>query len=217
MKTDSDVRHDVEEELDWDPRFDARDVGVAVKVGVVTLSGHVSSYAERWAAQDATQSVAGVKAVANEIQVKLPSDSERSDTEVAEAALTALQLNQTVPVADIRLAVHDGWVTLSGLVSSWYQKQAAEATVRHLLGVRGIADDIAIKTPVTTVDVKSRIESAFRRHAQLDADKISVQVSGGSVTLEGEVRSWLEREDAENAVWAAAGVTSVQDHLKVRP
>jgi len=217
MKTDSDVRSDVEQELDWDPRFDARDIGVAVKQGIVTLSGHVRSYAERWAAQNAAQTVVGVKAVANEIHVKLPADSQRSDTEVAEAALAALRLNMSVPVADIKLVVHDGWVTLSGQVSFWYQKQAADTTIRHLLGVRGIANDITVKAPVATADVKSRIENAFRRHAQIDADKIKIEVIGGEVTLKGEVQSWLERDEAESAVWAAPGVTSVHDNLVVRP
>jgi osmotically-inducible protein OsmY len=217
MKADSDVRGDVEQELDWDPRFDARDVGVAVKQGIVTLSGHVRSYAERWAAQNAAQTVAGVKAVANEIQVKLPTDSERSDTEIAEAALAALQLNMSVPVADIKLAVHDGWVTLSGQVNLWYQKQVADTTIRHLAGVRGIANDITVKAQVATADVKSRIENAFRRHAQIDADKIQIEVTGGEVTLKGEVHSWLARDEAQSAVWAAPGVTSVRDNLVVRP
>jgi osmotically-inducible protein OsmY len=123
----------------------------------------------------------------------------------------------SVPANDIKLVVHDGWVTLSGQVGFWYQKQAAETAIRHIDGIRGIANDIAIKSPVSTIDVKSRIEKAFRRHAQLDADKIRVDISGGAITLEGEVQSWLEREEAESAVWAAPGVTSVKDHLVVRP
>ena len=217
MKSDGELRRDIEQELDWDPRFDARDVGVAVKEGIVTLSGHVGSYAERWAAQDAAQTVGGVRAVANEIQVKLRAESECSDTEIAEAALAALRLNMSVPVADLQLVVHDGWVTVSGQVAFWYQWQAAESTIRHIRGVRGIANDINVKAPVTTDDVKTRIENAFRRHAQLDAEKIRVQVSGGTVTLEGEVQCWLDREEAESAVWAAPGVTSVRDHLIVRP
>lgn len=217
MKTDSNLRHDIEEELEWDARVDARDIGVAVKDGIVTLSGHVSSYAERWAAQDAAQSVGGVKALANEIDVKLLTGGECSDTEVAEAALTALGLNSSVPGADIKLTVHDGWLTLTGEVGFWYQRQAAETTVRNILGVKGIANEITVKAPVSTSDVKTRIEQAFRRHAQIDADRIRVQVTGGTVTLEGEVESWQERDQVETAVWAAPGVTSVQDRLVVRP
>ncbi len=217
MKTDTNLRHDVEQELEWDPRLDAREIGVAVKDGVVTLSGHVSSYPERWAAQDAAQSVGGVKALANEIEVKLPEGGKRSDTELAEAALSALRLNMSVPVADIILTVHDGWLTLTGQVGFWYQKQAAEATVRNIQGVKGIENEITVKAPVSTWDVKSRIEQAFRRHAQIDADKIRLQITGGAVTIEGEVDSWRERDQAESAVWAAPGVTTVHDRLVVRP
>jgi osmotically-inducible protein OsmY len=217
MKTDTDLRHDVEQELEWDPRLDEPDIGVAVKRGIVTLSGQVRSYAERWAAQDAAQSVGGVKALANEIEVQLPTEGERSDTEIAEAALTALRLNMSVPVVDIKLAVHDGWLTLTGQVAFWYQKQAAETTVRNIQGIKGIANEISVNALVSTSDIKSRIEEAFRRHAQIDADKIRLQVAGGTVILEGEVESWWERDHAESAVWAAPGVTSVQDRLVVRP
>jgi osmotically-inducible protein OsmY len=217
MKTDSDLRRDVEQELEWDTRVDARDIGVAVKEGIVTLSGHVNSYAQRWAAQDAASSVEGVKALANEVEVKLPASGRRSDTEIAEAAMTALRLNISVPVADIKVMVLEGWVTLSGQVSLWYQKQTAETTVRHLQGVKGITNDIRVKATASTSDIKTRIEEAFRRHAQIDADKIRVQVASGTVTLEGEVESWRERDEAETAVWAAPGVTNVQDRLVVRP
>lgn len=217
MKTDANIRRDVELELEWDPRFDARDIGVAVKEGIVTLSGEVHSFSERWAAQEATQSIGGVRAVANEIEVNLPADAERSDTETAKAALTALQLNASVPVNKIKLVVQNGWVTLNGEVAFWFQKQAAESAVRHIHGVRGITNEIALKAPVSTLDVKARIEQAFRRHAQLDAAKIRVQVNGGTVTLDGEVQSWPERNEAETAVWAAPGVTSVQDRLIIRP
>ena len=187
MKTDTDLRRDVEQELDWDPRFDARDIGVAVKDGIVTLSGHLHSYLERWAAQDTAQSVGGVKALANEIEVKLPTGSERSDTEIAEAALTALHLNTSAPAVNISLAVHDGWLTLSGEVAFWHQKQAAEASVRNIQGVKDIANEITVKAPASTSDVKLPIEQSFRPHAQIDADKMRVQVAGGPVTLEGEV------------------------------
>ena len=217
MKTDANLRGDVEKELEWDPRFDARDVGVAVKGGVVTLSGQVRTFAERWAAQNAAQSVGGVKAIANEIEVQLLASGQRSDTDIATAALNALRLNVSVPIADIKLTVNDGWVALTGKVAFWYQKQEAENTVRNLQGVRGISNDIGIKPTVSTLDIKTRIEDAFRRHAHLDADKIRVKVAEGTVTLEGEVQSWRERNDAEFAVWAAPGVMSVQDKLTIQP
>ena len=217
MKTDTDLRWDLEQELEWDPRFDARNIDVTVKDGFVRISGHVRSYAERWAAQDAALSVGGVTALANEIQVTLPTGSEFNDSDIARAALTALRLNTSVPVKDIKLAVHDGWLSFTGQVAFRYQKLAAETTVRNIEGVKGIANQITVKAPASPSDVKNRIEQAFRRHAQIDADRIRVQIAGGTVTLEGEVESWREREDAESAVWAAPGVTDVQDRLLVRP
>ena len=186
MKTDTELRGDVERELDLDPRLDARDIGVAVKDDIVTLTGHVHSYIERWAAQDAAQSVGGVKVLANEIEVKLPSDSERSDTEIAEAALTALQHDTSVPMMDISLTVHDGWLALNGEVEFWHQKQAAEKAVRNILGVKAIANGITVNAPVSTSNAKSLSEQPFLPHVQIDADKIRVQVAGGPVTLEGE-------------------------------
>jgi osmotically-inducible protein OsmY len=216
MKTEIQLRHDVEAQLDWDPRFDSTGIGVAVKNGVVALSGHVGSYADRWAAQDATQSVAGVKAIANELLVSLASDAQRTDPEVAEAVLHALNANVSIPGAAIKVVVHDGWVTLSGQVSYWFQREAAERTVTHLRGVKGLANDITIRPQASATDVKAKIEDAFRRHASLDAQKIRVQTAEGTVTLEGEVNSWQERQHAEAAAWAAPGVSVVKDHLSVR-
>jgi len=216
MKTDAELRSNVEKELEWDPRIDARDIGVAVKGGVVTLSGEVRSYVERWAAQDAAEVVGGVKAIANEIEVALAGSSHRSDTELAAAALTALNSHVAIPMADIKLAVNNGWITLTGQVPFWYQKQEAENTLRNLWGVTGISNDIEIKTTVSAADAKTRIEDAFRRHAKIEADKIRVHVVGGTVTLEGEVGTWQERGDAEFAVWAAPGVTNVKDNLTIR-
>ncbi len=216
MKTDTQLRHDVEAQLDWDPRFDSQGIGVAVKNGVVALSGHVNSYADRWAAQDATQSVAGVKAIANELAVNLGSDATRSDPEIAEAALHALNANVSVPGTGIKVVVHDGWVTLSGEVSFWFQRDAAERAITHLRGVKGLANDITIKPQASVTNIKAKIEDAFRRHASLDAQKIRVETAGGTVTLEGEVNSWQERQHAEAAAWAAPGVSMVMDHLSVR-
>ena len=216
MKSDTQLRHDVEAQLDWDPRFDSTGIGVAVKNGVVALSGHVGSYADRWSAQDAAQSVAGVKAIANELVVNLGSEAQRSDPQLAEAVLQALGANVSIPGDGIKVVVHDGWVTLSGQVNFWFQREAAERTVTHLRGVTGLANDITIKPQASVTDVKAKIEDAFRRHATLDAQKIRVQTDAGTVILEGEVNSWQERQHAEAAAWAAPGVSVVKDHLSVR-
>jgi len=219
MKSDRQIREDVEAELDWDPSFDSRKIGVAVKDGVITLSGHVSAYPDLWAAQKAAQGVAGVKALANEIEVNLPFDAKRSDTDIAASALTALQSNVSVPMDDVRLMVKDGWITLTGKVGWWYQKNAAEFAIRHFRGVRGVSNNIILKVQpakISTTEVRTKIESAFQRHAHRDAQKIRVLVSEGTVTLEGEVPTWQEREEAEDAAWAAPGVMKVEDRLVVR-
>lgn len=216
MKTDTQLRHDVEAQLDWDPRFDSQGIGVAVKDGVVALSGHVASYADRWAAQDAAQSVAGVKAIANELTVDLASDAQRTDPQIAAAALSAINADVFIPASGVRVVVHDGWVTLSGQVEFWYQREAAEKSITHLQGVKGLANDIKIKPRAAAVDVKEKIEDAFRRHATIDAQRIRVHTADGTVTLEGEVNSWHERQHAEAAAWAAPGVAMVKDHLTIR-
>jgi osmotically-inducible protein OsmY len=217
MKNDLALRHDVLAELDWDPRIDSRNIGAAVKNGVVSLTGRVGSYAERRVAQEAVQSIAGVKAVANDIVIELSSDAQRSDAEVAEAALLALKNHVSVPVTDIRVVVHNGWVTLEGEVALWYQKNAAEGALSTLHGVKGIVNNINIRHHACAPDVKKRIEDALRRRAELDAQNIVVKTSDGTVTLEGHVSSWLERQQAEMAAWQAPGVSRVIDNLSMRP
>lgn len=218
MKTDRQVREDVEAALDWDPSFDSRKIGVAVQHGVVTLSGHVSAFPDRWAAQKTTLRVGGVKAVANEIEINLPLDAKRSDTDIASAALTALKSNISIPMDSVQLTVHDGWITLTGKVNWWYQKNAAEMAVHYLHGVRGVSNNLTIHSPpiASTSEVRSKIESAFQRQAHLYAQKIKVAVSGHTVTLEGEVPTWQERWEAETAAWSAPGVSKVEDHLVIR-
>jgi len=216
MKTDTQLRQDIEAQLDWDPRFDSQGIGVAVKDGVVALSGHVASYADRWSAQDSAQSVAGVKALANELAVDLASDAQRTDPQIADAALKALNADVFIPATGVKVVVHDGWVTLSGRVDFWYQREAAQRAITHLRGVRGLANDVTIKPQATIANVKARIEDAFRRHASLDALRIQVHTADGTVTLEGEVDSWHERQHAEAAAWAAPGVSMVKDHLSIR-
>ena len=219
MKTDKDLRNDVIAELDWDPSFDSRNIGIAVKGGVVTLSGHVESYAQSWHAQKAAQSVSSVKAVANEIQVKLAGDTHRGDAEVAGDIVNSFNANVSVPVSTIKVSVRDGWVNLTGQASYWYQKTAAEQVARYVRGVRGIANTIEVKPPVisftSAAEIKAKIESAFQRHAHRDADAIRVSVRDNAVVLEGKVPSWSERQAAEMAAWATPGVAKVDDQLIV--
>lgn len=213
MKTDSEIRADVEAELEWHPSLDHRGILVAVKEGVVTLGGHVPAYADKWGAEKATKNVAGVRAVANEIDVKPATP--RSDQEIAAAALNALKANVSVPASDIKVLVADGWITLEGNVRFWHQKNAAEEAVRSLWGVKGINDAIEIHPHVNAGDIWSKIHTAFKRHADLDADKVTVTVQEDTVTLSGEVHSWHEREDAETAAWAAPGVRRVKNDLSL--
>lgn len=216
MISDIQVRDNVEAELDWDARLDSRQIGVAVQDGVVTLTGHVSSYAQRRAAEEATQSVAGVKAVANDITIDLPFDWKRTDAEIAQAAIDALAMNISVPSNTIKITVHDGWITLEGQVPTWYQKTVAEDALIHMRGVRGISNQITVRAQPAVRDVERRITAALHRRAQLDANSIHVTAKDGTVTLEGEVDSWSERSEAEFAAWQAPGVAKVVDNLSVR-
>jgi osmotically-inducible protein OsmY len=214
---DLQLRRDVEAELDWDARLDSRQIGVAVKNGVVALTGYVGSYAERRAAEEAVKSVGGVRAVANDILIELPSGAARTDAEIAEAAVAALQANVTVPAERIRVCVHDGWITLEGEVALWVQRNAAETALSGLRGVKGISNGILISAQVSTEDVRSKIEDAFRRRAHLDARNIRVSAVDGTVTLEGQVSTAQERQQAATAAWQASGVSRVIDNLSVQP
>ncbi len=214
MKTDIQLLSDVQAELEWDPSIDNRDIVVAVKNGAVTLAGHVRSYADKWAAEKAVKTLADVRAIANEIDVKVGS-AQRPDKELAEAAVSALKSNVTVPAERLKAIVVDGWITLEGELEYWYQKDAAERAVHNLWGVKGISNRITLKPRAKAADVKLKIEQAFQRHAALDAKKINVAVLDGTITLQGEVSSWPEREEAETAAWAAPGVTRVQNQLSV--
>ena len=220
MKTDRQIRAEVEAELDWDPSFDSRQVGVAVKEGIVTLTGHVNAFPDRWAAQKAAHRVADVKAIANEIEVKLPFDLKRSDTEIDEAALNSIRSNQSIPAGKLTLTVRDGWLAVQGQVNWQYQSNAVDVAVRGVQGVKGFENLIVIEPLQVNTSpeaIKTKIEGAFQRHAHRDARKIRVTVENGVVTLEGEVPSWQEREDARSAAWAAPGISNVEDRLVVRP
>jgi osmotically-inducible protein OsmY len=215
MKIDSDLRRDVEAELEWEPSVDERQIGVAVKDGIVTLTGSVRSFAEKWNAERAVERVAGVLGVVNDIEVKAPGT--QSDADIGEAVANALKWNSMVPHDKIQFRVDHGWVTLKGSVNFEYERRAAERAVRYLPGVRGVSNLIEITPAVRPHDIKAQIEETFRRQATVDANNITVETSpDGEVTLRGTVRSWIERHEAEKAAWAAPGVRSVKNYITVQ-
>lgn len=218
MLNDEEIQRRLLEELKWDPQVEPTDVGVEVDNGVVTLTGTVESYPMKSAAERAAHRVQGVKAVADDIKVKLPYERTRSDTDIASAAANALLWHTQVPRERINVTVRDGWVTLDGSVNWYFQKQAAESAIRNLLGVRGVTNSITIAAPkVSAEEVKAKIEQALERSAELDARRIQVEVRDGHVTLSGSVRYWSERDEAEDAVWAATGVSDVKNRITMAP
>jgi len=212
---DIDLRQSVLEELDFDPSFDAANIGVAVENGVVTLTGHVRSYAAKLAVERAVQRVKGVHGIAEEIEIRYPADKRTADDQIAERALSSIKWNAQVPGDAVLVKVEKGWVTLSGTVDWQFQRIAAESAVRRLSGVAGISNMIAIKPQVRPTDVKSKILDALKRNAQLEADAIRVSVDNDTVTLEGNVKAWYERGIAERAAWSAPGVSKVEDRISV--
>lgn len=217
MRTDSQIKTDVEAELKWDPDIDATDIAVAVKSGVVTLTGFVRSYAQKYQAERTVKRVAGVVGVANDIEVRLPSSNERPDPEIARDAVAALKNELPYSSENMKVIVKDGWLTLEGSAEWNYQRTRAEDAVRRVKGVRGVINMIALKPRVTPSEIKSKIEDAFRRSAQVDAQRITVEANGGEVTLKGTVRSWAERQEAERAAWRAPGVVKVDNRIVVSP
>lgn len=220
VKTDSQIQQDLLRELSWDPRVEETEVGVEVDGGVVTLTGTVSSWAKRVAAQDAAHRVAGVLDVANDIKVKLPGDLVRTDTEIAQAVRRALEWDALVPDERIQSTVSNGWVTLEGTVDTWTEREDAERTVQNLVGVRGVTDRMTLRSskPVNTDRVREAIEAALERRAEREAKRIRVQVTdAGTVALTGEVRSWAEKRATLAAARFAPGVRLVEDHLEINP
>ena len=215
--TDKELKRQVESALDWDPSLDASDIGVSVDEGVVTLRGNVASYAEKMAAERFALGVFGVKAVANDLTVHLATDSQRTDTEIAQTAVAALQWNTVVPKDRVTVTVTNGWLALNGILDWQYQKDAAAEAVRDLIGVKGVSNAIMVQPRVKTGDVRSKIEEAFRRSAAIDARRITVTAMDGRVILSGNVHSFSERQEAERAAWAAPGVKLVEDRLTIVP
>ncbi len=216
MKTDIELQRDVLDELKWQPSTQRAEIGVAARDGVVTLSGYVENYAQKYEAEQAAQRVSGVQAIADELRVRLPNGTTRTDTEIAHSALLALEWNVQVPDKDITLKVEGGWITLQGAVDWQYQKAAAEGAVRYLMGVKGVYNGVLVRQPkVSAAAVKEKIGDAFKRSALVDSSRVTVESVDGKVTLRGTVRSWSERRDAERAAWAAPGVSQVDDHLVV--
>lgn len=217
MKTDMVVRGDVLDELEWEPGVNAARIGVAVQEGVVTLTGEVETYGEKADAERAALRVAGVKAVADELQVRLGALHVRSDADIARAVAAALEWNSAVPRDRIKIVVKQGWVTLEGEVEWAYQRTAAKNAVRWLTGVRTVTDLITVKprVTVTATGLQTKIEQAFTRSAELDAKTITAEVKGSTVVLRGAVHSWAEKQEAERVAWASPGVASVRNDIRI--
>jgi osmotically-inducible protein OsmY len=217
MSSDLQLRQDVLDELEFEPSVNAAHIGVTANHGVVTLTGFVTSYAEKTMAERAVRRVKGVKAIAEEIEVRLPSDLKRADDEVAARAIDILKWQVGVPADRIKVKVEKGVVTLSGEVDWQFQKTDAYHVVHKLSGVVGVLNQIEVAAPLNAIEVKEKIEKAFQRSAELEASRITVETEGGRVILKGKVHAWYERDMAERAAWSAPGVTEVLDRLTIEP
>ena len=214
MKSDQELRKDVMEELEWEPSVDARKIGVAVEDGIVTLTGEVPSFAEKWNAERAAERVEGVRGIVNKIDVKII--GEYTDEDIAREAADALRWNLMVPQGKVLPKVENGYITLTGEVNFDFQRRAAEKAVRYIPGVKGVINLVTIKPKVEPKEIKEKIEEALKRMATVDAGNIQVEVQGSEIVLRGTVRSWAERHEAEKAAWSAPGVTSVKNYITVR-
>jgi osmotically-inducible protein OsmY len=215
LKSDSAIETMVENELEWDPVIDARNIAVQVKDSVAELAGFTKSYTDKYTAERIAKRVVGVKAVANDIEVKLPSGTERADPDVAHETIEALQRDLPFASEKLKAIVRNGWIILEGNVEWDHQRRSAESAIRKIKGVKGVTNSIEIKPQASPADVKLKIEQAFKRTAEVDAHKIRVEADGGLVTLRGRVRSWAEKEEAGRTAWRGAGVTDVRNRIEV--
>jgi len=215
MRLDADIKRDVEDELKWDPDINATDIGVAVHNGVVTLTGFVRSYAQKIEAESAAKRIAGVAGVANDIEVRLPTIDQRPDPEIARDAVAALKSELPYSSEKLKVVVKNGWLTLEGTAEWDYVRQRAQSAVRRIRGVTGVSNSIVLKPTVAPYEIRRKIEDAFRRSAELDASRLTVEANGSEVVLRGTVRSWAERQEAERAAWAAPGVTNVDNRITI--
>jgi osmotically-inducible protein OsmY len=219
IRTDEQVQSDVLDELRWDARVQPNEVGVTVKEGVVSLTGWVDSFVKKWAAERAAQRVRGVRAVANDVEVRLPAAADRTDSDIAAAATRALEWDALVPIERINVTVSRGWITLRGEAEWEYQRRAAERATRRLSGVRGATNLITVRprTRPAPDELRRRIENALLRSAETDASGLTVEVAGDRIILRGTVRSWAERREGERVAWSAPGVTAVENRIVVAP
>ncbi len=217
IRSDEQIQRDVLDELKWDARVQPNEIGVAVKDGIVALTGWVDSFAKKWVAERAAHRVHGVMAVANDIEVRLPGSAERSDEDIALAATRALEWDTLVPMENVELTVSKGTVTLRGEVEWEFERQEAERAVRRLSGVRGVINAITVRPRVTASpqELQQKIENALVRNAETDAQRITIDVEGSKVTLRGTVRSWMEKREAERIAWSSPGVSSVDNRIQI--
>lgn len=213
--SDKILQQAVTDELTWEPSIDSQHIGVAVEDGVVTLTGHVASYTERFAAEKAVKRVKGVRAIAEKIEIRFPNDKKTWDDQIAKRALDVIAWDSTIPKDRILVKVQNGFVTLTGEVDWFYQRDNAEAAVRKLTGVKELSNEIKVKPQVRVTDIKQRIENALKRNAEVEADAIKVTVQDGRVILDGKVKAWYERDLAERTAWSAPGVISVEDRISI--
>ncbi len=213
MKTDSQLQQDVMDELQWEPRVDHANIGVAATDGVITLSGFASSYAEKIAAEKAARRIKGVRGLAEEIEVRLPSQAKTADPEIAKRIADIFDWSAMIPNNKIAVKVEHGWVTLTGMVDGHFQRKSAVDFASRISGVKGVSNQITVKAAPSPLDVKDRIMAAFRRNADLDASSITVSADGNTVRLGGQVHAWYERQIAERAAWSAPGVDRIEDNI----